>query len=152
MSDPVIRPARRSDVPTIVKLLADDPLGRTREAATSELPSSYWRAFDDLDRDPRNLLVVAELDELVVGTLQLTFIPSLSFMGGERAHIEAVRVSAEHRGQGLGRAMIGWVIEQARARGCRMVQLTTDKRRPDALHFYEALGFRASHEGMKLSL
>jgi ribosomal protein S18 acetylase RimI-like enzyme len=152
---PSFRLAARQDVPVIVRLLADDQLGRTREvvgAGPDDLPAAYWRAFEAIAADPRNLLVVAELDGEVVGTLQLTFIPSLTMVGGERAQIEAVRVDGRHRGQGLGSAMLRWAIEQARARGCRLVQLTTDKRRPDALRLYRSLGFQASHEGLKLRI
>ena len=147
------RPAHRQDVQAIVRLLADDPLGATREASgTAEPPEAYWRAFDAIAADPRQLLVVAELDGRVVGTLQLSFIPSLTYRGGERAQLEAVRIEAGSRGRGIGRAMALWAIEQARLRGCRLVQLTTDRRRPDALRFYESLGFRASHTGLKLPL
>jgi len=147
------RRARRQDVPAIVRLLASDPLGATRETSgTGALPEAYWQAFEAVDADPRQFLVVAELDGRVVGTLQLTFIPSLTYRGGERAQVEAVRVDAGSRDRGLGRAMVGWAIEQARARGCRLAQLTTDLRRPDALRFYQSLGFRATHAGMKLPL
>jgi GNAT superfamily N-acetyltransferase len=146
------RRARQLDVPAIVRLLASDPLGATRETSgTGALPEAF-EAFEAFDADPRQFLVVAELDGRVVGTLQLTFIPSLTYRGGERAQIEAVRVDAGSRDRGLGRAMVGWAIEQARARGCRLVQLTTDQRRPDALRFYQSLGFRATHAGMKLPL
>jgi GNAT superfamily N-acetyltransferase len=147
------RRAQRQDVRAIVRLLADDPIGATRETTGGgELPQAYWQAFDAIDSDPRQLLVVAELDGQIVGTLQLTFIRSLSYRGGERAQIEAVRIQAGSRGRGLGRAMVRWAIEQARARGCHLVQLTTDRRRPDALRFYASLGFRATHTGMKLPL
>jgi GNAT superfamily N-acetyltransferase len=140
-------------VPAIVRLLADDPLGSTRETANGDqIPDAYWRAFQAIDADPHQLLMVAEADGQIVGTLQLTFIPSLTHTGGERAQIEGVRVAARHRGRGLGREMVLWAIERARARGCRLVQLTTDKRRPEAVRFYESLGFRPTHVGMKLSL
>jgi GNAT superfamily N-acetyltransferase len=155
MSDdkPRFRRARRQDVPVIVRLLASDPLGAARETSgTGELPEAYWQAFEAIDADARQFLVVAELDGRVVGTLQLTFIPSLTYRGGERAQIEAVRIDAGTRGRGLGHAMVEWAIEQARARGCHLVQLTTDQRRPDALRFYQSLGFRATHAGMKLPL
>ena len=148
-----LRRARRQDVQAIVRLLASDPLGATRETGCGdELPEAYWQAFDAIAADPRQLLVVAELDGCVVGTLQLTLIPSLTYRGGERAQIEAVRIDPDSRGHGLGRVMVGWAIEQARARGCRVVQLTTDQRRPEALRFYESLGFRATHTGLKLLL
>lgn len=152
---PIFRRAGRQDLPAIVRLLADDQLGQTRERAGTgpdDLPAAYWRAFEAIAADARNLLVVAELDRRVVGTLQLTFIPSLTFVGGERAQIEAVHVDGRHRGRGLGGAMLRWAIERARERGCRLVQLTTDKRRPDALRLYESLGFQATHEGLKLRL
>jgi GNAT superfamily N-acetyltransferase len=150
---PSIRTARREDLGAIVGLLADDDLGRQREAADEVMPACpYLRAFDQIERDPRNELVLVEEGGLVVATLQLTFVPPLTHRGGERAQVEGVRVAASHRGKGMGHLLLGWVVEQARERGCRMVQLTTDKRRPDALRFYESLGFEATHEGMKLRL
>jgi GNAT superfamily N-acetyltransferase len=147
------RRAERHDVPAIVRLLAADPLGSTREVVNGDqVADAYWRAFHAIDADPHQLLMVAEVEGQVVGTLQLTHIPSLTYTGGERAQIEAVRVDPGHQGRGLGREMVLWAIDRARARGCRLVQLTTDQRRPDAVRFYESLGFRASHIGMKLSL
>lgn len=147
-----IRTARRDDLGEIVGLLADDEFGRQREA-TDETPAApYLRAFDQIDRDPRNELLVVEEEGRVVATLQLTYVPSLTHRGGERAQVEGVRVAASHRGSGTGRLLLEWVVGRARERGCRMVQLTTDKRRPGALRIYEALGFEATHEGMKLRL
>lgn len=153
MADEVrFRRARAADVPEIVRLLADDPLGARRERDETPLPEGYARAFDAIDSDPHNELIVAEQDARVVGVLQLTFIPSLTYQGGWRALIEGVRVDARTRSQGLGRALLERAIGRARERGCHLVQLTTDKTRPDAKRFYEALGFVASHEGMKLHL
>ncbi len=150
MSDSlVIRRATRADVEAIVRLLADDPLGSARERYQQPLPESYLQAFDAIDRDPQQELVVVDDGGEVVGTLQLTIIPYLTYQGGRRAQIEAVRVSAARRGAGLGERLCTWAIERARERGCHVVQLTTDKQRPDALRFYEKLGFVASHEGMK---
>ena len=148
-----IRTAHREDLRAIVALLADDELGHRREAAEEVPNTSYLRAFDQIDRDPRNELLVVEDEEGgVAATLQLTYVPSLTHRGGERAQVEGVRVASGHRGKGTGRLLLGWVVERARERGCRMVQLTTDKRRPEALRFYESLGFEATHEGMKLRL
>lgn len=146
------RRARAADVPEIVRLLADDPLGAKRERYETPLPESYGRAFAAIDADPNNELIVAEQDARVVGVLQLTFIPYLTYQGGWRALIEGVRVDSQTRSQGLGRALFEWAIARARERGCHLVQLTTDKTRPDAKRFYGALGFVASHEGMKLPL
>lgn len=126
-------------------------LGAAREITGPDL-GSYERAFEAIDADSRNLLVVADIGGRVAGTMQLTFIPGLSYGGGERAQIEAVRVSRQWRGQGLGGQMLRWAIDQASARGCRLVQLTTNLQRPDALRFYQALGFTASHAGMRLDL
>jgi GNAT superfamily N-acetyltransferase len=145
----IFRDARREDVPSIVALLADDMLGASREAA---LDDAYWMAFDQIAADANNRLIVAEIDGWIAGTLQLTLLPGLSRHGTLRAQIEAVRVAAGQRGQGLGRAMIEWAIEEARGHGCGLVQLTSDKRRPDAIRLYEAMGFTASHEGLKLPL
>jgi GNAT superfamily N-acetyltransferase len=152
VAESIIRQARRTDVPAIVALLADDPIAAGRETVDESLDAAYWRAFDAIDADPRNALLVCVVSGVVVGTMQLTFIPSLSRRGRERAEIEAVRVAASQRGQGLGQRMIRWAVEEARARGCVLVQLTTDKRRTDAHRFYRALGFEATHEGMKLIL
>ena len=151
-SDLTISPAEAANLPAIVRLLADDPLGATRERVADPLPACYTDAFAAIDADPRNELIVALRGGAVVGCLQLTFIPGLSRQGAERAQIESARVASSERGQGLGRVLIEWAIERARTRGCALVQLTTDKSRPDALRFYESLGFVASHEGMKLAL
>jgi len=151
----IFRDAVRGDVPAIVALLADDALGAGREApvgAEGDLDDAYWSAFDQVQADPRNRVIVAAAGGRVVGTLQLTLIPGLSRHGMLRAQVEGVRVAASHRAQGLGHAMIEWAIAQARAAGCGLVQLTSDKQRPGAIRFYESLGFAATHEGLKLSL
>jgi GNAT superfamily N-acetyltransferase/ADP-ribose pyrophosphatase YjhB (NUDIX family) len=145
-----LRRARRDDVGAIVALIADDQLGATREDP-GDL-AAYLAAFDEIEADPQELLVVADDDGTVVGTLQLSVVPGLARRGARRGQLEAVRVAASHRGQGLGRLLVSWAVEEARSRGCGLVQLTTDKSRSDALRFYERLGFVASHEGMKLQL
>jgi GNAT superfamily N-acetyltransferase len=149
MATLTFRDATADDVPQIVAMYADDALGATRESATEPLPDSYWRAFADIDRDPRQRLVVAEDAGVVVATLQLTFLQQLSHQGSERAQIESVRVSSPERGRGIGRALMAWAIEAARQRGCGIVQLTTNAGRLEAHRFYESLGFSASHVGMK---
>ena len=144
-----MRPAERGDIPAIIALLVDDDLGKLRETAGG---SAYERAFAAIEADPNQCLVVAENDGKIVGCFQLTFIPGLSRGGQWRGQIEAVRVQRALRGQGIGRAMMDWAIEQCRERNCGLVQLTTDKARSDAHRFYESLGFTATHEGMKLRL
>jgi len=146
------RLAVREDLSAIVQMLADDPLGAQRESFSDPLPDSYHAAFDTLDSDPNNELVVAVNHDAVIGVLQLTFIPSLTHRGGWRALIEGVRVASGARAGGTGGALMRWAIERARQRGCVMIQLTTDRSRGDALRFYERLGFVASHHGMKLKL
>jgi len=146
------RSAVRGDVESIVRMLADDALGASRERYELPLPESYVTAFEAIDADPNNELLVAELAGEVVGVMQLTFIPYLTYQGGLRALVEGVRVASSRRGQGLGARLMREAIERARRRGCHLLQLTTDKTRPEALRFYESLGFRASHEGMKLHL
>jgi GNAT superfamily N-acetyltransferase len=148
----VLRDAKRGEVAAIVKMLADDELGRTREEIGDPLPAAYYEAYEELARDSNNRLLVAEIGGEIVGTLQLTYIRGLSRKAARRAQIEAVRVARPHRGTGLGEQMIRAAIEIVRNAGCSIVQLTTDKRRKDAHRFYERLGFVASHEGMKLSL
>lgn len=147
-----IRPATRDDVPAIVRMLADDPLGATRERYEDPLPAEYWAAWDAIDADPNQLLIVAEVDGAAAGVLQLTLIPGLTRHGSWRAQIEGVRIDRTRRGAGLGETMVTWACKEASRRGCRLIQLTTDKQRPDAHRFYERLGFAATHEGMKREL
>ncbi len=146
------RHATRADVATIVAMLSDDPLGSQREESCTPLPDAYYAAFDAIEADPHHELVVAESEAGVVGTLQLSFLPYLTYRGGWRAQIEAVRVARNHRGAGIGARLVQWAIDRAQRRGCHLVQLTTDKSRPDAIQFYEQLGFQPTHEGMKLHL
>ncbi|MFN8511659.1 MAG: GNAT family N-acetyltransferase [Thermomicrobiales bacterium] len=148
----LIRRATRADVPAIVRLLADDELGRQRENAAEPLPESYFAAFAAIDADPRQELVVVERAGEVIGTLQLTFLPYLTYQGGVRAQIEAVRVDRRYRDLGIGQRLFTWAIGRARAEGCHLVQLTTNASRGDAQRFYERLGFVPSHVGMKLDL
>jgi len=148
----IFRSATIKDLPAIVEMLADDPLGKLREEFTDPLPEVYVRAFESIDADANQELVVLEDDERVVGTMQLTYLQYLNRRGGLRMLIESVRIHREFRGQNLGTKMFQWAIEKAKERGVHMVQLTTDKQRPEALIFYQRLGFEASHEGMKLHL
>jgi len=146
------RHATATDLPNIVSMLADDELGRQREDSSVPLNHKYIDAFTAISIDPNQLLAVAELDGVLAGCIQLTFIPGLSRLGMWRGQIESVRVAADSRGDGIGRKMFGWAIEECRKRGCGLVQLTTDKSRTSAFEFYETLGFKASHEGMNLRL
>jgi ribosomal protein S18 acetylase RimI-like enzyme len=146
------RQATREDLPEIVRMLADDFLGSARERYENPLPESYVKAFEEIDADKNNELIVAERDGEIVGMLQLTFTPSISFQGGKRATVESVRVDSKYRGQGIGKEMMRWVINRAREEGCISLQLTTNSERTDAHRFYENLGFKVSHLGMKLSL
>ncbi|MFH8896878.1 GNAT family N-acetyltransferase [Streptomyces coeruleorubidus] len=150
MGDLEIRPATADDVPAIVGMLADDPLGAQRESPDDLTP--YLAALERLSADPNQRLVVAVREGRVVGTLQLTIIPGLSRRGATRSIIEGVRVHADERGSGLGTQLIEWAIDESRLQGCQLVQLTSDNTRTDAHRFYERLGFTASHTGFKLSL
>ncbi|MFD9077664.1 GNAT family N-acetyltransferase [Streptomyces erythrochromogenes] len=148
--EPAIRPATEADLPAIVAMLADDPLGATRESPEDLTP--YRTALERLSGDPNQHVVVAVRAGRVVGTLQLTIVPGLSRKGATRAIIEGVRVHADERGSGLGTRFIEWAIEKSRAENCTLVQLTSDVTRTDAHRFYERLGFTASHVGFKLQL
>ncbi len=152
MADVVFRKARVADLTAIVDMLSDDTIGATREGCSDPPDPRYIAAFEAIDSYPNQFLAVAEQDGFVVDCLQLTFIPGLSRTGMWRGQIESVRTAKSVRGGGLGRRMFEWAISECRERGCRLVQLTTDKVRPDAFRFYESLGFEASHEGMKLKL
>ena len=145
------RKAKKTDVYYIVELLATDKLGQLREQFETPLPPCYFEAFEQINNDSnQELMVIEDSDNSIIGTLQLSFIPYLTYRGGIRAQIEAVRIRQDKRGQGIGEAIFNWAIDRAKVRGAHLIQLTTDKKRPDAIRFYEKLGFKATHEGMKL--
>ena len=152
MSRLTYRGATPADLGFIVRLIVDDNVVATRDEPDSPDHPRYLAAFDAIAADPNQRLVIAELDGISVGTVQLTFIPGISRLGEWRCLVEAVHIAPTHRNLGLGGEMIRWVVEQARQRGCGLVQLTSNKKRLDAHRFYERLGFHKSHEGFKLSL
>ena len=135
-----------------MSLLADDEIGRLREDLRLPLAPEYLEAFQGIKADPNQLLVVVVDGAEIVGTLQISFIPGIARKGAWRGQIEAVRIATAYRSSGFGQQMFEWAISQCQSRGCNLVQLTTDKKRPDAHRFYEKLGFIASHEGYKLPL
>jgi GNAT superfamily N-acetyltransferase len=146
------RQAQQQDVPELLAMLMDDELGKLREDVLNPSNECYLSAFEQITRDPNNELTVVVQGREIVGMLQLTFIPYLTHMGSWRCLIEGVRIHQAHRGRGLGTRLFEWAIDRAGARGCAIVQLTSDKRRHEALRFYQNLGFEASHEGFKLRL
>ena len=145
----IIRKACKNDIDSIVSLLIDDELGAIREELGHP---NYLIAFNKINNDPQQLLIVCELDSKIIGTAQLTIIPYISRKGICRGLIEAVRVHSLYRGKGIGKQMFKWLINESRQRGCKLVQLTTDKSRIEALNFYKSLGFIDTHIGMKLEL
>jgi ribosomal protein S18 acetylase RimI-like enzyme len=148
----LFRRATRADLSSIVRMLADDELGSQRERIEDPLPESYYSAFEHINSDPNHELIVAERNREVIGTLHLMFLPSVSFQGGLRAQIESVRIDKRFQSQGIGSEMMKWAMERARQRAAHVVQLTTHSSRVDAHRFYEMLGFKGSHLGMKLDL
>jgi ribosomal protein S18 acetylase RimI-like enzyme len=152
MIDLAFREATPDDLPAILALIADDQLGQSREDPRLPLDRRYLDAFAAIERDPNQMLVAVEQAGALIGCMQLTFIPGISRRGAWRGHIESVRVARSRRGDGIGTAMFQWAIAECRRRGCSLVQLFTDKSRSDAHRFYERLGFKPSHEGMKLAL
>ena len=147
-----IRRAVREDLPAVVDLLADDPLAQHRETTGDPLPEGYYDAFEEIEADPNQYLLVADIDGRIVGTLQLSILPNLTYGGRRRAQIEGVRIAAEARGRGIGRALVERAKAMAIAARCHMLQLTTNRQRPQAVRFYERLGFVDSHHGLKLYL
>ena len=133
-------------------MLADDTLGSMREQLEDTVSEVYIKAFEKINADPNQELTVVEMNGELVATFHLTFIQYLTHRGGLRAQIEAVRTHSKFRGQGFGKAVFDYAIDRTRNKGCHLVQLTTDKQRPDAIRFYESLGFVGTHEGMKLKL
>jgi GNAT superfamily N-acetyltransferase len=147
------RKATIHDVSAIVALIADDALGQQRENFQTPLPKSYLEAFATIHADTnQELMVLENKTQEVIGTLQLSFIQYLTYQGGIRAQIEAVRIRKDQRGLGIGKTMFEWAIHRAKERNAHLLQLTTDKKRPQAITFYEDLGFKPTHEGMKMHL
>jgi len=145
------RKATENDLPKIIEMIADDELGKTRENFELPLPTEYLAAFENINSDKNQELIVVENNETeIIGTLQLSFIQYLTYQGGIRAQIEAVRIRKDKRGTGLGKQLFEWAIERAKERNAHLLQLTTDKKRPAAIKFYESLGFKPTHEGMKM--
>ena len=151
--DLIFRDVKKDDIPNVVKMLADDKLGSIRENYKLPLPKSYYDAFQNILQDKNQELIILEnFNKDIIGTFQLTFIPYLTYQGGLRAQIEAVRIHKNFRGKGFGKKIFKWAIKRSIDKGAHLVQLTTDKQRSDAIEFYKALGFRGSHMGMKLHL
>lgn len=144
------RKAKKEDVIDIVRLYSEDELGVKREAYSNPLPKNYYIAFEEINADVNNELIVLEYESHIIGTFQLTFIPHLVLQGTKRAQIEGVRIDKKFRNQGLGSKMMEWIFNRAKDKGCSLIQLTTNKDRKDAIRFYEKLEFKATHEGMKI--
>lgn len=145
------RKATKKDLTLIIEMIADDELGKTRENFQTPLPNNYIEAFVKIDSDKNQELIVVENENFeIIGTLQLSFIQYLTYRGGIRAQIEAVRIRKDKRGIGIGKTMFEWAINRAKKRKAHLLQLTTDKKRPKAISFYKELGFKQSHEGMKM--
>lgn len=149
MTEFIFRRAKQRDLKDIIYLLMDDELGRQREKLSETIPANYLDAFIRIDSDPNQFLMVVESKDLIVGTCHLTLMPSLTFQGGLRMNVEAVRIASSCRGQGVGEWMINQILSLAQKEECKIIQLTTNKERIDAKRFYEKLGFKATHEGMK---
>ncbi|MBN8512598.1 MAG: GNAT family N-acetyltransferase [Rickettsiales bacterium] len=146
------RKAKITDLPGIIELLLEDELGQTRESKSIHLDENYIQAFHKIDSDSNQYLMVACDGDKIVGTCHLTIMPSLTFIGSTRLQIEAVRVALQHRGEKIGHGMFDQAISYAKEHDVSIIQLTTNKKRSRAKNFYEKLGFKASHEGMKLYL
>jgi N-acetylglutamate synthase-like GNAT family acetyltransferase len=146
------RKAKLDDLPRLIELLLEDELGQVRESKSPELDENYIKAFHKIDSDPNQYLMVIENGDEIISTCHLTIMPSLTFIGSTRMQIEAVRIAGKYRGQKIGSWMFDQAISYAKAMDVSIIQLTTNKKRPKAKHFYEKLGFEASHEGMKLYL
>lgn len=149
----IFRQATKNDLSAIVEMIADDELGKTREIYQLPLPKEYYKAFENINSDTnQELIVIEDNNSEIIGTLQLSFIQYLTYLGGIRAQIEAVRVRKEKRGTGLGAKLFVWAIQRAKERNAHVLQLTTDKKRPEAIRFYQNLGFIDSLEGMRMHL
>ncbi|WP_144391991.1 GNAT family N-acetyltransferase [Pleionea sediminis] len=148
----LFRTAESGDLEALIHLLADDPLGTQREDISHPINQRYVESFKAIRQDPNNQLIVATVENRVIGMLQITFIPYLTHIGTWRCQVEGVRIHKEYRGKGLGKMLLDYATQEAKTKGCKIIQLTSDKQRPDALKFYTNLGFKATHEGFKKSI
>jgi GNAT superfamily N-acetyltransferase len=146
------RQASQKDLAELIKLLADDELGKTREDISIPINKDYLTAFKKINCDPNNELIVVEENNKIIGMLQLSFIPYLTHIGSTRCLIEGVRIDKKYRDMGLGTKTFEWAIQYAKDKKCNIVQLTSNKQRKNAIKFYENLGFEATHEGFKLNI
>jgi ribosomal protein S18 acetylase RimI-like enzyme len=147
------RKATLKDVDKIIELLIEDDLGAFRESLLNEsAKKKYMNAFNLIDSDPNQFLMIVEKEDNIVGTCHLTIMPSLTYQGTTRMQIEAVIIAKEFRGHSIGEWMLREAISFAKSHNVGLIQLTTDKQRDKAKHFYEKIGFKATHEGMKLKV
>ncbi|MCM4171727.1 N-acetyltransferase [Arenibacter sp. TNZ] len=147
------RRATKEDLPAIIKMIANDTLGHLREKYEEPLPKQYYNAFDRIEEDKnQELYVIVNPEREVVASFQLSFLQYLTYKGGIRCLVENVHVHEDETGKGIGKQMFQWIIHRAKEKGVHMVQLTSNKLRPDAIRFYESFGFKATHEGFKLHL
>ena len=146
------RPALASDLDVLVRLLADDELGRTREKLSDPLPEGYRLALVEILASTFTRLIVVESDGKVVGSLQLTLIPHLSYVGQRRAIFESVHVAPANQGKGAGTFLVAYAIDAARKAGCGQIVLTSSNSRLNAHRFWKRMGFEHTHVGMKLHL
>lgn len=148
----IFRPATLNDLNFIISLLQNDSLGSVRECSKKNIFNQYLNAFNEINNDTNHLLLVVEMDKKIIGTMQMSLIPNLTFQGSKRCLIEGVRVAKTHQGQGVGKKMFEWAMDWARQNNCKIIQLTTNKERRDALVFYEKIGFENTHHGLKMYL
>jgi N-acetylglutamate synthase-like GNAT family acetyltransferase len=147
------RQAAKEDLPAIIEMIAHDSLGQLREKYEEPLPKEYYRAFEIIDGDKnQELMVIENSHGEVVASFQLSFLQYLTYMGGMRCLVENVHVREDQTGKGIGRQMFQWIVQRAKKKGVHLVQLTSNKLRPNAIRFYENIGFKATHEGFKLHL
>jgi len=147
-----LRSAEENDLPQIVALFMEDELGAMRESLSDPLLPSYHKVFQAITADKNQALLVVDYNRELIGICHLTFMPSLSFKGSWRLNLENIHIAKSFQNQGIGTWMLQKAIALGKEKGCRFIQLTTNKKRFRAKAFYEKLGFIATHEGMKLCL
>jgi GNAT superfamily N-acetyltransferase len=146
------RNARPDDLRFILELIVEDSVISTGDNPADAGHADYANALAAIDADPNEEMLVVENDGERVGCFQLSYLPGLMRRGMWRGQIEVVHVGDAWQNRGFGSEMMRWAVERCRQRGCGLVQLTSNKKRPDAHRFYERLGFLRSHEGFKIYL
>ncbi|MCB0324759.1 MAG: GNAT family N-acetyltransferase [Bdellovibrionales bacterium] len=146
MTTCTVREAVAADVPAIMELIAQQDMSPDNRLSESEAK----RLFEEITNTGCHKLYVAFVDSRLVGTFALVVVQSLTHNGGKSAVVEDVVVRSDVQGHGIGRQMMDYAAEKARAVGAQKVVLSSGQARENAHAFYEHLGYK--RDGFRFGL